>query len=143
MQINRNENKASRDIEPQMNTDEHRFNETTEKIIGCAYRVGNTLGVGFLEKVYENALKIELTNEGFKVVQQYPIKVTYDGQLVGEFVADLLVDEEVIVEIKAVNRWDDIFMAQCLNYLRATGLEACLLINFGKPRVEIKRIINT
>ncbi len=126
-----------------MNTDEHRFNETTEKIIGCAYRVGNTLGVGFLEKVYENALKIELTNEGFKVVQQYPIKVTYDGQLVGEFVADLLVDEEVIVEIKAVNRWDDIFMAQCLNYLRATGLEACLLINFGKPRVEIKRIINT
>jgi len=126
-----------------MNTDGHRFDKTTEKIIGCAYRVGNKLGVGFLEKVYENALKIELTKEGLDVVQQSPIQVTYDGQLIGEYVADLLVAEKVIVEIKAVKRWDDIHMAQCLNYLKATGLEACLLINFGKPKVEVKRIINT
>jgi len=93
--------------------------------------------------VYENALKIELTKEGLDVVQQSPIQVIYDGQLIGEYVADLLVAEEVIVEIKAVKRWDDIHMAQCLNYLKATGLEACLLINFGKPKVEVKRILNT
>ena len=102
----------------------------------------NTLGVGFLEKVYENALRIELTKAELKVAQQYPIKARYDGQLVGEFFADLVVDDEVIVEIKAVNRWDDSFTAQCLNYLRASGLEACLLINGGKTKVEVKRIIN-
>ena len=123
-----------------MHTDGHRLNDITEKVIGCAYTVGNSLGCGFLEKIYENALKIELTKAGLLVEQQYPITVLYDGQKVGEYVADLLVEREVIVETKAVKRIEDIHIAQCLNYLKATGLKVCLLINFGNTRVEVKRL---
>ena len=117
------------------------INQLTEKIIACIYRVSNTLGSGFLEKVYENALAIELRNNGVKVVQQHPIKVLYDGQAVGDFAADLLVENCVIVELKAVRTLDDVHSAQCLNYLKATGLKICLLVNFGRPRVEIKRLV--
>ena len=123
-----------------MNTDGHRLNTLTEKIIGCAYKIGNTLGCGFLEKVYENALMIELTKAGLSVEQQYSITVTYDGQTVGEYVADFLVEGEVIIETKAVKKIEDIHLAQCLNYLKATGLKVCLLINFGNTRVEVKRL---
>jgi GxxExxY protein len=123
-----------------MHTDIHRLNTITEKIIGCAYAVGNALGCGFLEKVYENALEIELTKAGLLVEQQHPITAFYDEQNVGEYVADLLVEKEVIVETKAVKRIEDIHLAQCLNYLKATGLKLCLLINFGATRVEIKRL---
>ncbi len=113
----------------------------TEKIIGCAYTVGNGLGSGFLEKVYENALAHELRKAGLSVSQQQDIQVAYDGVLVGEFAADLLVEESVLVELKAAKALDDAHMAQCLNYLKATGLQVCLLINFGSPRVQVKRIV--
>jgi len=98
------------------------------------------LGCGFLEKVYENALIIELAKAELSVEHQYPITITYDGQTVGEYVADLLVEGEAIVEIKAVKKIEDIHIAQCLNYLKATGLKVCLLINFGNIRVEVKRL---
>lgn len=116
--------------------------DVTEKVIGCAFRVGNTLGHGFLEKVYENALAYELRNVGLEVVQQHPIAVRYDKVVVGEYVADLLVDGKVLVELKAVSELNEIHQAQCLNYLKATGLRICLLLNFGTPKVEVKRFAN-
>ncbi|MGA9377392.1 MAG: GxxExxY protein [Phormidium sp.] len=125
-----------------MNTDEHRWkiNDITEKIIGRAFQVSNGLGCGFLEKVYENALVHELRKLGLKVHPQYPIKVYYDGVIVGEFAADLLVENCVLVELKAIKTLTDKEHAQCLNYIKATKLPICLLINFGNPKVEIKRI---
>ncbi len=116
-------------------------NAITQKIIGCAYVVSNTLGIGFVEKVYENALAHALRKTGLQVVQQYPIAVSFDGVLVGEFAADLLVDSTVLVELKAVSMLMQEHMAQALNYLRATGLPVCLLINFGKPKIEIQRLL--
>ena len=128
--------------QPQIHTDEHRksVNEITESIIGCAFRVANTLGCGFLEKVYENAMSHELAKCGMVVRQQAPLTVLYDDTIVGHYTADLLVDDQVIVELKAVKVLDEVHMAQCLNYLKATGFKTCLLLNFGKPRLEIKRI---
>lgn len=120
-----------------MNDDE--LNALTEKVIGCAFQVSNTLGSGFLEKVYENALAIELRKSGLDVKQQAPINVLYDGIVVGEYFADLLVSDAVIVELKAVKEFSDAHAAQCLNYLKATGLPICLLLIFGKPRVAVKR----
>lgn len=130
-----------------MNADEihkrrHELDAVTEKIIGCIYRVSNTLGSGFLEKVYENALAIELRKSGLKAQQQYGIQVKYDGAIIGEFAADLLIEEKVIIELKAAKALDEFHMSQCLNYLKATGLCVCLLVNFGKPKTEIRRIVN-
>jgi GxxExxY protein len=116
------------------------INEITQKIIGCAYTVSNTLGIGFVEKVYENALVHALRKTGLEVKQQYPITVTYDSVIVGEFAADLLVEESVLVELKAVSMLTEVHMAQALNYLRATGHEICLLINFGTTKVQVKRL---
>ena len=110
-------------------------------MIGCAYRVHNTLGTGFLEKVYENALAHEVRKSGLVVAQQTEINVYYDGVKVGLFVGDLLVDNTVQVELKAVKALDEIHQAQCINYLRATGLGICLLLNFGRPKLEVKRIV--
>ena len=126
-----------------MKEDERRWdvNQVTEKIIGCAFTVGNKLGSGFLEKVYENALAYELRKAGLQVESQYPIKVYYDGFVVGEFAADLLVEECVLVELKAIRTMGEKEQAQCLNYLKATNLSLCLLINFGNPKVEIKRVV--
>jgi GxxExxY protein len=118
------------------------MNDLTEKIIGCAYKVGNTLGCGFLEKVYENALVHELRKSGIDVSQQYPITVYYDEVAVGEYVADLLVLGTVLIELKSVKALETVHMAQCMNYLKATKLKICLLINFGGSKVEIKRIVN-
>jgi GxxExxY protein len=115
-------------------------NVLTEKIIGCAYKVGNTLGCGFLEKVYENALAHELQKAGVRAAQQLPIKVHYDGVVVGDFFGDLLVEGTVLIELKAVKAFEDIHFAQCLNYLKATGYKICLLVNFGATRVQLKRI---
>jgi len=127
-----------------MNADEHRLelNKLTDKIIGCAYTVSNTLGSGFLEKVYENALVHELRNVGFQVEQQHSINVFYDKVVVGDYIADILVNNSVIVELKVVNSLDEIHFAQCINYLKATNLKVCLLMNFAKPRVDVKRIVN-
>jgi GxxExxY protein len=125
-----------------MNTDKHRWelNQVTEKIIGCAFEVSNTLGCGFLEKVYENSLVHELRKAGLQVHPQYPIKVYYDGIVVGEFAADMLVEGRVLVELKAVKTMTERDKAQCLNYIKATKSPLCLLINFGNPKVEIQRI---
>ena len=117
------------------------IDEITEKIIKCAYDVSNALGSGFVEKVYENALYHRSAREGLRVVQQYQMKVLYDGVLVGEFFADLLAEEKVLVEIKAVRELEDIHMAQAMNYLKASGLPVCLLINFGRPKIEIRRLV--
>ena len=117
------------------------INQVTERIITCVYRVSNTLGSGFLEKVYENALAIELRQNGLKVEQQHAIRVFYKNEPVGDFAADLLVEDCVIVELKSARTLDDVHSAQCLNYLKATGLRVCLLVNFGRPRAEIKRIV--
>ncbi|MCK5242178.1 GxxExxY protein [bacterium] len=129
--------------EPPINADERRLelDKITKTVIGCAYTVGNTLGCGFLEKVYENALFYELRKSGLEVGQQYSIKVKYNNIIVGEFTADLLVEKQVLVELKTVKTWDEVHMAQCLNYIKATGLNICLLINFGKSKVEIKRVV--
>ena len=116
--------------------------QLTEKILAGAFKVANTLGPGFLEKVYENALAHELRKAGLAVVQQQSIPVHYDGVIVGDFVADLIVEASVIVELKAISNFDKIHTAQCINYLKATHLEVCMLINFGKSRLEYKRIIS-
>jgi GxxExxY protein len=100
-------------MEPQMDTDEHRLDEITERIIKCVYIVANTLGNGFLEKVYENALAHELKKSGFLVEQQKRIQVRYDGIVVGDYMADLLVQSTVLVELKAVKIIDNIHIAQC------------------------------
>jgi len=116
--------------------------QLTHKVIQCAFTVSNTLGCGFLEKVYENALAHELRKAGLQVQQQHAITVFYDGAAVGEYTADLLVDGVLLVELKAVKDLDDIHLAQCLNYLKATNLRLCLLMNFGKPKLEVRRIVN-
>jgi GxxExxY protein len=126
-----------------MNADGRRWevNQITEKIIGCAFTVGNKLGCGFLEKVYENALVHELRKAGLRVEPQFRINVYYDGIVVGEYWADLLVEECVIVELKAIRTIGEKEIAQCLNYIKATKLTLCLLINFGNPKVEVKRVV--
>ena len=116
--------------------------QLTEKVIRCAFAVSNTLGCGFLEKVYENALAHELQKAGLQVQQQHGITVYYDGVVVGEYMADLLVEGVLLVELKAVKELDDIHLAQCLNYLKATNLRLCLLMNFAKPKLEVRRIAN-
>ena len=103
--------------------------------------VSNTLGAGFLEKVYENALMHELREAGLSSVQQADVTVWYKGVVVGEYSADIIVNDAIIVELKAVSEINNIHRAQCLNYLKATGLRLCLLLNFAKPRLEIRRII--
>jgi GxxExxY protein len=124
-----------------MNADGSELNDLTDRIIGSALTVSNGLGAGFLEKVYENALVHELRKAGLEVAQQRGVRVTYDGVIVGDYAVDMLVQESVIVELKAVKAVANIHRAQCINYLRATGLHVCLLLNFGNPRLEIKRIV--
>ena len=116
------------------------INKITEIIIGSAYKVANALGCGFLEKVYENALAYEIRKHHLEVKQQESIKVYYENEEVGFYEADLWIADKVLIELKAVKNLDDVHRAQCLNYLKATKVKICLLINFGNPRVEIKRI---
>jgi GxxExxY protein len=125
-----------------MNTNRLFEDQLSNKIIGCALIVSNALGVGFLEKVYENALAHELRKAGLFVDQQHPIAVHYDGVVVGSYSADLLVEKTVLVELKAVTALDSVHRAQCINYLKGSGLRLCLLLNFGSPRLEIKRVVN-
>jgi len=126
-----------------MNTDDRgRLNILSARVIGAAQRVSTTLGCGFLEKVYENALAIELRHDGLDVAQQPEITVRYRREIVGEYIADLLVENRIIVELKAIRALDSIHEAQCINYLRASGLPLCLLMNFSRPRLDVRRIIN-
>ena len=113
--------------------------DTTEKIIGCAYRVYNNLGYGFLESVYEKSLLIELKKAGLKAEAQKPITVYYEGEVVGEFVADIFVEENIIVELKSVKQLVVAHEIQLVNYLVATGIDVGLLLNFGEDKVEVKR----
>lgn len=113
-------------------------NNLTHKIIGAAYKVHNQLGAGFLEKVYENALRIELTKQGLQAQQQIPISVYYDGENVGDYYADIWVEERIIVELKAVQTLSKEHEVQLVNYLTATGLDTGLLLNFGAS-VQVKR----
>lgn len=114
--------------------------EITDQIIKAALKVNRTLGSGFMEKVYENALVIELKKLGLNVTQQYPICVHYSGVIIGEFVADLVVENKVIVELKAVSAIAPIHEAQLVNYLRATGLQVGLVLNYGN-RLTFRRKI--
>jgi len=128
-----------------MNADyqDFKYKELTEKIIKIFYRVYNKLGYGFLEKIYENAMMIEFRREGIPAVPQSPIKVFYEGELIGEYYADILVDNKVIVEIKAAKRLTEENEAQLLNYLKATDIEVGLLLNFGtKPELKRKAFDN-
>ena len=114
------------------------IDELTTQVIGCAFRVHLELGVGFLEKVYENALRIELRNIGLEVKQQYPISVQYHGEMVGDYFADLFVEDRLLIELKAVQKVAKEHEVQLVNYLTATGVDNGLLINFGSS-VEVKR----
>ena len=115
------------------------YKELTEKIIGCAYQVYNSMGFGFLESVYEKCLLIELHSAGLKAESQKPIKVCYKNEVVGEFVADIIVEDLIILELKSVSGINKIHEAQLVNYLVATGKSVGLLLNFGEQKVEIKR----
>ena len=117
------------------------LNEITYKINGAVFEVNRILGPGFLEKVYENALLKELKRQGLKAENQVPIKVYYKEESVGEYFADLLVEDKVIVELKTAKRIEKIHEAQLLNYLNATGIQIGLLVNFRHPKAEIKRLV--
>jgi GxxExxY protein len=125
-----------------MNTDKALTGKTdlTEAVIGAAFTVSNSLGCGFLEKVYENALAIELRRRGYVVDQQAPMEVRYREEIVGIYSADLIVNGQVVVELKAVQALDNVHRAQCMNYLRASGIRTGLVINFGLPRVDVLRV---
>jgi len=118
-----------------MNTD------LTERILGAVFEVSNTLGAGFLEKVYERALLRELRLRGITAVSQSSFPVIYKGECVGEYFGDILVEGDVLIELKCVERFSPAHLAQCLNYLRASGRTLCLLVNFQKPIVQWKRIV--
>ena len=125
-----------------MNMDERRFNDPlTERVLGAVFEVSNTLGAGFLEKVYERALLREFALRGIQATTQAPISVKYKDYCVGEFFADLLVENSLMVELKCVERLANEHLAQCLNYLKASGRTVCLLVNFQKPKVEWRRIV--
>lgn len=116
-------------------------NELTYQINGAIFEVNRVLGVGFLEKVYERALLTELRSRGLEVESQFPIKVVYKGVEVGEYYADIVVEGQVILEIKAVDCLQKVHEAQLLNYLKATGFKIGLLVNFTHPKAEIKRFV--
>jgi GxxExxY protein len=121
-----------------MKDENYKYSNLTEKIIHEAYYVYNTLGYGFLEKVYENALFNRLKNVGLNTKIQQPINVYFENDLVGEYCADLIVENKVIVELKAIKDILDIHETQLVNYLKATNIEVGLLINFG-PKIQIRR----
>ncbi len=122
-------------------TPKYKHSELTSQIINAFYVVYNTLGYGFLEKVYEKALIHELTKRGFQVAAQVPIKVYFDGVIVGEYFADLVVNDIVIIELKTAEIISDAHKAQLINYLKATGKEVGLILNFG-PEPQISRKVN-
>jgi GxxExxY protein len=113
--------------------------ELTGKILAACFEVSNELGAGFLESVYQNALAIALRDKGLTVKVEEPLTVTFRSQAVGQFYADFLVEDRVIVEIKAVTTLAEAHKAQIINYLRATGIEVGLLVNFGNPKLEYRR----
>ena len=118
------------------------MNETvSQRVIRCAFDVSNTLGAGFLEKVYENALCVELEKNGLKFQSQKPIVVNYKGIQVGEYIADIVVEDKLLLELKALATLCSSHDAQVMNYLKATNLSVGLLLNFGRPKLDVKRIV--
>jgi len=113
----------------------------SQRVIRCAFDVSNTLGAGFLEKVYENALCIEFEKNGLKFQAQKPITVNYKGYQVGEYIADIIVEDKLLLELKAIESLGRSHDAQVMNYLKATNLSVGLLINFGRPKLDIRRIV--
>jgi GxxExxY protein len=128
---------------PRMNGNERESLEAMfTAVIGAGYEVSNQLGCGFLEKVYERALVRELALRGFKAKTQVKMPVWYKEYLVGDYIADLLIDERLVIELKCVECLTNEHLAQCINYLKASGRHLALLINFQKPKVEWKRIVH-
>ncbi len=124
-----------------MNVNEREYLDTlVRKVIGAVYEVSNTLGAGFLEKVYERALLRELGLRGISAQAQVPIPVAYKGELIGEYFADILVEGKLIIELKCCETFCDEHLAQCINYLKATGFGLALLVNFQNPKVEWRRV---
>ncbi len=117
------------------------LNELTYAINGAVYEVSRILGSGFLEKVYENALVLELCSRGLRAAGQVPIKVNYKGTRVGDYVADIVVEDVIVIELKSVKALDKSHEAQLLNYLKATGYSVGLLVNFTHPKAEIRRFV--
>ena len=115
--------------------------ELSYKVVGLAMQVHTELGFGFLEKVYENALMVLFEENRIKAVQQVPILVPFHGKIVGEYIADIIVEDSIILELKALDRIAEIHKAQTLNYLKATNYRLALLINFGKYRLEYERLV--
>lgn len=136
-------NKLQQDVK--IHTDrklrKYKYEELTGKIISCAFEVQNNLGCGFLEKVYQKALLYELQTKGLKVETQKPIKIVYKDQEIGIYIADFVIEHKVIVELKTVEFLTTIHKAQTLNYLKASGYEVGLILNFARPRLEYKRVV--
>jgi len=122
--------------------EKHRFEKLSNKIIGAAIEVHRVLGPGFLEYIYEQALKIEFSERNLNCESQKEIRINYNGVEIGQHRLDLVVENVIIVELKAVKGFADIHFAQLRSYLKATGLKVGLLLNFGKPTLEIKRVVN-
>lgn len=128
---------------PPMNADERRCPDSlTENVIGAVLEVSNTLGAGFLERVYERALLRELALRGLRAKGQFSFSVMYKGACVGEYYADILVEDVLLIELKCADRLANEHTAQCLNYLKATGRTVCLLVNFQRAKVEWRRIVS-
>ena len=125
-----------------MKKDKAYYDSIAAVIISCAYKIGQTLGSGFLEKVYENSMTIELDEADLKVEKQKQIQVFYRDQLVGEYFADMVVEDDIIVELKALKSLDAVHFAQCQNYLKATGKKLGIVINFGSEKVAVRRVVN-
>jgi GxxExxY protein len=127
-----------------MNANERESEELdslVEGVVGAAIEVSNVLGSGFLEKVYERAMLKELALRGIAAKAQVPFAIVYKGQLIGDYLADILVDDRLVIELKCVDQFANEHMAQCINYLKASGRKIALLINFQKPKMEWKRIV--
>ena len=125
-----------------MHADKHEFDLLTERVLGAVFEVSNTLGAGFLEKVYERALLRELGLRGIRAASQVSHAISYKDYCVGEYFADIMVEDVLVVELKCVESLANEHTAQCINYLKASGLTVCLLVNFQRPKVEWKRIVN-
>lgn len=113
----------------------------SEQVIGCAFEVSNTLGAGFLESVYENALCEEMVRHGLQFQRQKPLQVKYKGEVVGNYIADVVVEDKLLLELKALSKLSGEHEAQLMNYMKASGLSVGLLFNFGAPKLSFKRLV--
>jgi len=117
------------------------YKDLSYQIIGLAMKVHRKLGYGFLEKVYENSLMIFFRREGIRSEQRYPIKVYFEGEVVGNYVADILIEDKIIIELKCVEKTNNIHKAQALNYLKATRMRLAIILNFAKDKLQYQRLV--